>query len=117
MKVRNYLIESQTDSHIVCKTIEDVETVLNGKCYNLSEPNLMGDVYVSVPLWREAREKYIAAKMKHVNQHGSNQWNCLLFCCLFGWVSITGVDSGYWNCYNLGSVGRCYWFGYYGGFA
>ena len=43
--------------------------------------------------------------------------NFLLSCCLFGWVSITGVDSGYWNCYNRRSVSRCYWFWYYGDFA
>ena len=72
MKVRNYLVESQTDSHIVCKTIADVKQLLNGKCYSLSAPNQLGDVYVSVPLWREAREKYIAAKTAHCAKYGSN---------------------------------------------
>lgn len=72
MKVRNYLVESKTDSHIVCKTIADVEQLLDGICYKLSPPNQLGDVYVSVPLWQPAREKYIAAKTAHCAKYGSN---------------------------------------------
>lgn len=72
MDVRQYLVESKTDSYFVCKSIQDVKQLLNGLEFECGSPDVMGDVAVFVPAWAKEREQYISAKVKYVNQYGSN---------------------------------------------
>lgn len=72
--VRFYFVESSNDSHYQMDSIEKVyrHMAKNGhKLYFFSEPDRMGDVYVSIPALEEKRKRYSELKSEHCANFGS----------------------------------------------
>ena len=72
MKIRNYRLETKSDSYLQCDSIAQVERLLNGLPYVCSEPDQLGDVIVSVPAYAAERKQYAELKSAYCNIYGAN---------------------------------------------
>ena len=71
--VRFYLVETSTDSHYQMDSIEKVyrHMAKNGHTlYFFSEPNQLGDVYVSIPDLADCRKDYSELKAEFCDKFG-----------------------------------------------
>ena len=71
--VRFYLVETSTDSHYQMDSIEKVYRHMakhGHTLYFFSEPNQLGDVYVSIPDLEESRKTYSQAKKEFCEKSG-----------------------------------------------